>query len=137
VEPHLLDSNRANTAVALAYRDEVAVEEGGERGRGPATSALARCSTDDIVAGPSWTMAQTCSYVQPLGPPALPLPVLYSAAERCSSVSKIGEASTCGIGGGASWWCRRWSSCITSSVGRASGAASMQLAALRTLPFAR
>jgi hypothetical protein len=65
------------------------------------------------------------THVQPLGPPASP--VLCSAAERCSSVSTIVSASTCGIDGGASGGCRRWSSCITSGVGRASGAASMQL----------
>jgi hypothetical protein len=29
-KPHLLDSDRANTAAALVYRDEAAVEEGRE-----------------------------------------------------------------------------------------------------------
>jgi hypothetical protein len=55
-------------------------------GRRPASSALTRRRTNDIASGPSWTMAQTCSHVQTLGPPALPLPVLCSAAEMCSSV---------------------------------------------------
>jgi hypothetical protein len=56
---------------------------------------------------------------------------------RCSSIVTIGVASTSGVGGGVSWGWRRWSSCITSGVGLANGAASMQLAAFRTLPFAR